>query len=386
VIPARRSASGNRAAAELAALVRESVAAGAGREVLHLRLASLAPALRRPHHRRLLRDALAPALGAARSRVFDLPNGDVVAVAPPPAPGFGAAAEALGRALEGARGAAAAVRRLSLPDSAAQILTAAAESLGLEPAPAPPAALPGPDGLPPDTADLAAAERALAAADLGALILAQSVCRMDPEGEAPQPAWEDRRLAWPALAAQLLPGLDLGAAPALARRLARAAEARMLAELTRPAALMAWRPVGLALSPATLEGPAFARFVDALPAGRAGGITIGLRPAELLADPGAVARIGPALRGRGFQLALDDAEAGLVALLPPDRLGLDLLRLRWSPALPGAIPDVLTRLLAEAPERVVLAGVDRPAAIAWGWEAGIRLFQGPLVERRRRAV
>jgi hypothetical protein len=31
----------------------------------------------------------------------------------------------------------------------------------------------------------------------------------------------------------------------------------------------------------------------------------------------------------------------------------------------------------------VLAGADRPAAIGWGWEAGIRLFQGPLVERYR---
>jgi hypothetical protein len=381
----REGVAGSRAAAELAALVRESVSAGVGREVLHLRLASLAPGLRRPHHRRLLRDALAPALGSARSRVFDLPNGDVVAVAPPPAPGFVTAAEALLRALEGAGGAGAAVRRLRLPDSAAQLLTAAAESLGLEPA-RPPPALPAPAEPPPGTADLAAAERALAAADLDALTLAQSVCRMDPEGDAPQPAWEDRRVAWPALAARLLPGRDLGAAPALARRLARAAEARMLAELTRPAALMAWRPVGLTLSPAVLEGAAFARFADALPAGRAGGITIGLRPAELLADPGLAARIGVALRGRGFRLALDDAEPGLVALLAPGRLGLDVIRLRWSPALPGAMPAAVKRLLEDAADRVVLAGVDRPAAIAWGWEAGIRLFQGPLVERRRRAV
>jgi hypothetical protein len=47
------------------------------------------------------------------------------------------------------------------------------------------------------------------------------------------------------------------------------------------------------------------------------------------------------------------------------------------------MPDTLQGLLAESPERLVLTGVDRPAAVAWGWEVGFRLFQGPLVERRR---
>uniref|UniRef100_UPI001F364CBB hypothetical protein n=1 Tax=Falsiroseomonas oryziterrae TaxID=2911368 RepID=UPI001F364CBB len=83
-------------------------------------------------------------------------------------------------------------------------------------------------------------------------------------------------------------------------------------------------------------------------------------------------------------LALDDAPAELLALLPPERLGLDILRLRWTPDLPAQRPAALDRLLATAPGRVVLTGVDRSAAIAWGWECGIRLFQGPLVERRRR--
>jgi len=111
-----------RAAVELAALVRESVAAQAPRDVLHLRMAALAPELRRPHHRRLLRDALEPALAAARTRTFDLPNGDVIAVAPPPAHALAAAEQALLRALDGA---AMAVRRLRLPDAEALIEKAA---------------------------------------------------------------------------------------------------------------------------------------------------------------------------------------------------------------------------------------------------------------------
>ncbi len=373
-----------RDAMELAALVRESVAAEAPREVLHLRLSALGPALRRPHHRRLLRDQLVGAMAVARARIFDLPNGDLVAVMRPPAALLDAAEVALAEALD--PGEAPAVRRLRLPEDAATLLTATAESLGLEPGGAPAGALPGPALAPLDSAGLAAAERALATADLASATIAQTVCRLDPDTGVTVSLWEDRRIAWPMLAALLLPGRDLAGAPALARRLARAGEARLLAELARPAAQAEWRAVGLPLAPATLEGPGFARFAAALPAGRAAQVTIGLRPGELLADPGALARLVPGLRERGFRLALDDAAAELCALLPPDRLGLDLIRLRWSPALPGGVPEAVGALLGAAPERVVLVGVDRPAAIAWGWEAGIRLFQGPLVERRRRGV
>lgn len=377
---ARRA--GARAAAELAQLVRESVAADAAREVLHLRLGALAPGQRRPHHRRLMREALDAALDTGRTRVFDLPNGDVVAIARPPAPALEAAQAALTASLEAAAGEV--VRRLRLPEGAALLLNAAAESLGLEPGAAP-AEAPA-EGTPLGSADLARAERALAAADLAAVTRGEAVCRLDPESGAAETVWEDRRIAWSALLAIILPGRDLGASPALARRLGRAAELRLLAELARPAAQAEWRKVGLALSPASLAAPAFARFAESLPAGRRGDVTLALRPAGMLAAPELLA----GLRGRGFLLALDDTPPALVPLLAPllpgAAQGLDLLRLRWEPALPASVPPPLAGLLATAPERVVLTGVDRAAAIAWGWEAGIRLFQGPLVEKRRRGM
>ena len=370
-----------RAAVELSALVRESVTADAAREVLHLRYGSLDAQLRRPQQRQHLREALLAGLGAVRAQVFELPNGDIVTVARPPAASLDGAEAALRGALS-----AAALRRMHLPQDAARLLTMVADSLGLEPGeqdrppPAPPS------GPPLDSAGLAAAEMALTTADLEGVTTAQSVCRIDPDSGMPEPLWQDRRIAWPALTALVLPGRDLDAAPGLARRLARVAEARLLAEFARPVAQRQWRPIGMPLSPATLEGPAFARFADALPAGRHRETTVAIRPADILADPGLPARLCPMWQARGFRFALDDTPPSLVALLPPGRLGLDVIRLRWSPALPGAVPPALAALLAEAADRVVLTGVDRPAAIAWGWEVGLRLFQGPLVERRRGGV
>jgi hypothetical protein len=373
-----------RAALDLSALVRESLTADAAREVLQLRFGGLAPALRRPRHRHQLREAVVEALGVVRAQIFDLPNGDIVTVARPPAKSLDGAEAALRDSLPDA--AAPAIIRLRLPEDAALLLNRVAESLGLEPGEAAPPAPRAPAGPPLDSAALAAAEVALATANLEGVTTGQAVCRIHPDTGIPEPLWQDRRIAWQALAALLLPGLDLEAAPGLKRRLARVAEARLLTELVRPVAQRLWRPIGLPLAPATLEGPAFTRFVDALPAGRHGETTVAIRPADVLADPGLPARLRPILQARGFRFALDDAAASLFTLLPPGRLALDVIRLRWSPALPGTVPPALAALLATEADRVVLTGVDRPAAIAWGWEVGLRLFQGPLLERRRGGV
>jgi hypothetical protein len=374
---------GIRAAADLAQLVRETVAAGATREVLHLRIGALGPAFSRPHHHRLLRDALEPLISAGRTRVFDLPNGDVVAVAPPPALGLEAARRALVRSLDSAAGDI--LLALRLPEEAAQLLAATSDSLGLEPPPQP--AEDSARGLPFTTAALMEAEQAIAQADLGPFTLSQAVCALDPEDATARVLWEDQRIAWAALAAFLLPGVDLAAAPALASRLARTAEQRLLAELVRSQALRRWRPVGVALAPATVLSPAFGRFEAALPAGRREQVTIAFRPADLLAAPAAFRAALDAVRARGFRCALEVPSAALLATLPIAPLGLDAVLLAWSPGLPAAPAGALQALLGgqEGVARVVLTGVDRPAGIAWGWEAGLRLFQGPLVERRRTA-
>lgn len=374
-----RRPGGVRAAAELAALVRESVAANAVRKVLHLRLSGLGPAARRPQHQRLLHDALGPVLAAARTRVFDLPNGDVVAVSAPPGLVLETARLALQRALDPVAGEA--VQAMRLPESAAQLLAITAESLGMgQVDDVPRAAI---AASPITSFDLAMAERALAQADLEAMTISQGVCRLDPEGEPAEPLWEDRRVAWDSLAEAVLPGVDIGSCSALKRRLARLTELRMLAEIGRPAVQLAWRRVGLPVVPATLATAAFRRFDNGLPSGRRQDITLAFRPADILADPAGFLTARDLARGRGYRTALDDAPAELLEVLPPERLELDLLRLRWSAEFPVAQTKGLERALLR-PEQVVLVGVDRPAAIAWGWEVGIRVFQGSLVERRRR--
>ncbi|WP_343894065.1 hypothetical protein, partial [Craurococcus roseus] len=82
-------------------------------------------------------------------------------------------------------------------------------------------------------------------------------------------------------------------------------------------------------------------------AGRAA-TAIGTRAEDVLADPAGFAEARDRCRAQGFRTALVEAEAAVLPLLPPHRLGLDLLHLRWSPGLPAAadaaaLPAVLAR-------------------------------------------
>ena len=102
-------------AAELAALVRLCLASGAVRDVLWLRLSRLPRGLDRPHHRRLLREALALPQHARRARVFHLPDGDMAVATAPPDTLRPAVLRVLDGALEDGA-AAEVVRGLRLPE------------------------------------------------------------------------------------------------------------------------------------------------------------------------------------------------------------------------------------------------------------------------------
>jgi hypothetical protein len=330
-------------------------------------------ALDRPHHRRLLRDALDLPNRARRARVFHLPGGDLAVAT---APGDSLRPAVL-RALDGALDPAGAddlLRIRRLPEEAASLLAALEESLGLFPPPAPPP--PGPAAL--DSEGLEALLAALAGAEVEPFLRRQHVCRVAPEEDA-EPVAESVR-PWPeALRDRLLPGRDLSAAPALARRLRLGLEERLLATLAGPEWRARPRPLELGVSVPALTSDAFMRLDAALPAALRPLLTFGVPTGDVLADPAGFALGRDLVLSRGYGLALEAPNALALALLPPADLGVTAIRLAWSDALPGedaAIP--------RSPP-VTLTGADRAVAIAWAWECGITRFQGRAPDRWMRA-
>ncbi len=363
-------------AADLAALVRRCLASGSVRDVLWLRLSRLPKGLDRPHHRRLLREALALPQHARRARVFHLPDGDMaVATAPPDT-----LRPAVLRALEGAVADSEigqVIRALRLPDESGALLAGLEESLGL----APRAEADGPAPPPLEAEALAAILPTLAQADPAPYLRRQPILRLTPEGEsgvmaqsiAPMPG---------ALRDRLLPGRGLEEVPALAAQLRLMLETRMLAGIARPEWLAAPRPLHLSISVAALTSDAFLALDGRLPGAVRPMLTLGIPASEILADPAGFSLGRDLAVSRGYGLALEAPGGAALALLPPQRIGAGVLRLAWSdglPADPGPLPAVLRAGLS-----VVLTGADRTAAIAWGWEHGITLFQGRATDRHLR--
>ncbi|MCR0984808.1 hypothetical protein [Roseomonas populi] len=362
--------------AELAALVRLCLASGSVRDILWLRLSRLPKGLDRPHHRRLLREALALPQHARRARVFNLPDGDMAVVTAPPDTLRPAVLRVLDGAVEEAA-IAEVVRGLRLPEEAGALLAGLEESLGLAP-PSPTAA----PALPPLEAEaLAAVLPALKRADPAPYLRRQPVLRLAPEGES----WVAAESISPmpgALRDRLLPGQGLESVPALAAQLRVSLELRMLAGIARPEWLASPWPLHLSLSVASLTSDAFLALDGRLPGAVRPMLTLGVPAAEILADPVGFALGRDLAASRGYTLALEASCGPALALLPPARVGAGMVRLLWSDSLPaesGPVPS-----LVRAGVEVVLTGADRSAAIAWGWENGITLFQGRATDRHLR--
>jgi hypothetical protein len=358
-----------RDALALAALARDCVASGVERRALHLPLSRLPAALREPRHRRLLDETIAPLLRPTRARLFELPGGDLVALAPPPGAHLTEVRDALARLLP----ADFALPLLRLPAEAAALLAAVEAALGLDAA-APPTLR---ELLPPaEPAALDAALRALAKADVGAHLRRRPICRLAPGTEDAEPEAQEIHVHLADLGALLLPGLDPGPAFRLA------AERRMLAGLARPEEARGLGPMCLPLGLATLESPEFLRLEGLLGPRHRTMLAACVPLDEALREPGRFALLRRFAAARGWTLGLDAVPAEALAALPLGRLALPLLRLRFEPALLRAGAEARATLeagLPEGRETLVLLGADSSAAIAWGWQRGISRFAGRLM-------
>lgn len=367
----------------LAALVRDCVASGAGRRVLHLRLSALPDALREPHRRRLVEETLAPVMRPTRARRFELPGGDLVIVSPPPGQYLDEVHEALNRLLPETPDGPLSVR-LRLPAEGARLMAVVESALGLVLREDPEAAAPA---LPvPEAAALDAALRSLATADIASSIRSQPIWRLAPGQAAPLPLWTETRVHLPDLLDSLLPGTSLAGSPALARRFRRAAERRLLAELARPEVARDLPPACLPLALGSLTEAEALRLDAALGPGGRSRLVVCVPLGDVLADPAGAALAARLARERGWTLGLDAPSPWLLARVDLRGLAPGLIRLRFAAdwlAGKAAERAALDAALPEDRARVVLRGADAPVAVAWAWQRGITAFTGKVLDARR---
>ena len=374
-------------AVALSNAIRDAVALGEERLVLMLRFSALPRARRFGTRAELLREAWEPLNSTARVRSFKLPGGDLVAIGLPNASDALEHERQILFSMLEPEEAEKAVHMLRLPQQAAAVMAAVEDSLGMVAAMRA-MTLEEPENRMVDAAALASAERGLITADLSIFFRRQKVCWLEPGGQNTKLFWEDRRAALSEVCERLLPGYDISLTPAFAQRLMQSIDRRQLSDIARPAELRDMRTLALPLRVESLFSVEFLRLDSIIPQSQRQKLIIGLDAEDVLAEPDLFLLARHFAKARGYRLMLEAASPFAATVVSSLRAGFDFLRLKWSEEFPGADSAAtaeLSKKLAQAAEHVVLAGADRPAAIAWGWEAGIRLFQGRLIESQRPA-
>ena len=366
-------------ARKLSTLVRECGTAGISRQILVLRLSLLAEGRNRRHHFQLATEALIPLTGVARAQLFHLPNHDHVVAWRGDTPVLRGTLDRLGHlfADDPSLGAEPMdlVTVLRLPEDADLVQHIASESLRPR---LPPAAPRRSAGRPLDVPTLAALERAIVQADMSRFARREPICRIGPEGF--RLAWERRFLSDSELFETILPDRAPRADRWLFRRLTRTLDRRMLALLGAASELRGVPPLSLDLNVGSLVGPEFLRFDANLPAVLRGQVIINLYAEDILADLAGFCFARDFTATRGYRLLLQDVGPAELALLPPERLGLDLVQVRYRPELSGvALPAGID------PAQVVLGNTDT-AGLAWGRARGIALYQGRTVRPSGRGL
>ncbi len=358
-------------AAALATLARDCRLAGVERQVLLLRLSRLPFDYYRPHHGRLAEGAFEPLARADRARLYHLPGHDLaLAWRGEAAPQESQVLSTLSILFAEPRGRLPAlselVRRFVLPRDAERLAACLA---------APASSLPATRHRTPlDPTALFAIERALASADMARFARRRPVCRRDAAGRLTL-AWEKRFLSVAEIGEVLAPERDLAADPWLFRRLTETLDRRMLALLSAPGELVHAAPFGINVNVETILSPAFLAFDAVLPAAFRGTVVLDFLPADILNDAAGFLFARDFARGRGYRLAVRGVTAALLPVLPLAPLDLDLMAVRYSPELAALPPAALDEA---APDRtqILLTRVESAAALLWGTEQNLVLFQG----------
>jgi c-di-GMP-related signal transduction protein len=135
-----------------------------------------------------------------------------------------------------------------------------------------------------------------------------------------------------------------------------------------------------------LLSPEFLAFDASLRAGARGSIVIEVEKVEIFADLGAYLFARDFVRERGYRLCLDGMTRLTLPYIDRARLGLDLVKLFWSPDMADRgetekSREFIASLDRVGKSRIILARCDTDQAIEFGLKAGVKLFQGRIIDK-----
>jgi EAL domain-containing protein (putative c-di-GMP-specific phosphodiesterase class I) len=238
---------------------------------------------------------------------------------------------------------------------------------------------------PMDPPALAELVGAIQSADLTNVMRRQAICAIMGD-ETPRPVFREVYISIADLGASIMPKRDIASDRWLFQHLTQHLDRRVLSMLRRNDDPAIAHSYSLNLNISTLLSQEFLQFDQSLRGGARGTIVIELQKVDIFADIGAFVFAREYLRERGYRVCLDGLSSLTLSFIERDRLGLDLVKLFWSPDMADAMATQRITSFRDAVERtgrsrIILARCDGEEAVRFGQSLGLRLFQGRYIDR-----
>jgi hypothetical protein len=226
-----------------------------------------------------------------------------------------------------------------------------------------------------DPEQLGKLENFLRRADLSNLMRRQAVCAITPGSQAPQPVFRELYISIADLQQSVLPEFDLASNLWLFQHLTQTLDSRMLSMLVRNDDSSIASSFSINLN-----------FDSSLKAIARGTVVIELQKIDIFGDMGAYMFARDFMRERGYRICLDGLNHLTLQFIDRERLGLDLLKLIWTPDMADDLSGSRTSELKEHIDRcgrarIILARCDSDEAVRFGQSLGITMYQGRYIDK-----
>ncbi|TAN56740.1 MAG: hypothetical protein EPN26_03400 [Rhodospirillales bacterium] len=230
-------------------------------------------------------------------------------------------------------------------------------------------------------------EDALSQADLSNLLRRQSVCAIVGKA-APQQISTELFVSINDLRQTLIPNANLNSSPWLFQHLTETLDRRVLSLLSKNDDRTLIQDFSVNLNVSTLLSAEFLKFDDNVRSASRGTIVLELQKTDIFYDLSAFLFARDFVHERGYRICIDGLNHQAMRFIDRVKLGADLIKLIWSPDLPGILQNEAERkkladlIVERSPGRIVMCRCDTIDAIQAGQSLGLTLFQGRYVDQR----
>ena len=225
-----------------------------------------------------------------------------------------------------------------------------------------------------------------ARADLSNLMRRQPIVAF-PQNQDPQVIFRELFVSISDLQQTVLPEFDLTSSIWLFQHLTQTLDARMLSLLMRNDDSSISQSFSINLNVATVLSQGFLNFDASLKSTARGTVVIELQKVDIFGDMGSYLFARDFMRERGYRICLDGLSHLNLQFIDRERLGLDLLKLQWTPDMADDVggkryTEIREQVMRSGRARIILCRCDTDEALRFGQALGISMYQGRWVDKQ----